>query len=359
MYTVNNRSLVSYGLYCNRWSSTPIISSLKLNFGVLNRGISGKPLLLSNSSGRQSVFHVSSHAIVKNERISKTSKASAVSPNVSSPSTNLGLLDAYDDEYGGVIIEPECLPSSANAFASILQSSIFDWTLKGKKGIWLKILTEQADLVPIAIKEGFSYHHAEPGYVVLTYWIPDEPCMLPEGPSHQIGVGAFVINERREVLVVKEKQCPCRCIGLWKLPTDCSVFISHLRATSQSEELFAGAVREVKEETGIESAFAEVIAFRHAHRLAFEKSDLLFLCMLKPLSSDIVIDDKEIQAAKWMPLEEFVAQPFFEEDHMLKMAIDICIATYENAYHGFTANQLISKFDGQLSHLYYNEWMKH
>jgi hypothetical protein len=37
---------------------------------------------------------------------------------------------------------------------------------------------------------------------------------------------------------------------------------------------------------------------RHAHLVAFEKSDLLFVCMLKPLSSEITIDEKEIQAAK-------------------------------------------------------------
>lgn len=37
---------------------------------------------------------------------------------------------------------------------------------------------------------------------------------------------------------------------------------------------------------------------RHAHLVAFEKSDLLFVCMLKPLSYEITIDEKEIQAAK-------------------------------------------------------------
>lgn len=37
---------------------------------------------------------------------------------------------------------------------------------------------------------------------------------------------------------------------------------------------------------------------RHAHRVAFEQSDLLFVCMLKPLSSEITIDEKEIEAAK-------------------------------------------------------------
>lgn len=48
-------------------------------------------------------------------------------------------------------------------------------------------------------QEGFKYHHAESGYVMLTYWIPDEHCMLPDSPSHQIGVGGFVINDQREV----------------------------------------------------------------------------------------------------------------------------------------------------------------
>ncbi|CAN6972039.1 unnamed protein product, partial [Brassica rapa subsp. trilocularis] len=39
-------------------------------------------------------------------------------------------------------------------------------------------------------KEGFEYHHAEKGYVMLTYWIPEEePCMLHANASHQVGVG--------------------------------------------------------------------------------------------------------------------------------------------------------------------------
>ncbi|KAK9092510.1 hypothetical protein Syun_027421 [Stephania yunnanensis] len=47
-------------------------------------------------------------------------------------------------------------------------------------------------------QEGFNFHHAEPGYVMLTYWIPDEPSKLPDGPSHQIGIGGLVMNENRE-----------------------------------------------------------------------------------------------------------------------------------------------------------------
>ncbi|KAA8526033.1 hypothetical protein F0562_007867 [Nyssa sinensis] len=255
------------------------------------------------------------------------------------------VLDACDDEYGGVIVEPERLPSDPNVFAFRLHSSLSHWKIKGKNGIWLKLPLERSELVPIAVKEGFEYHHAERGYVMLTYWIPEGTCMLPANASHQVGVGGFVINDQNEVLVVQEKHCAPELVGLWKLPTG---FIL------ESEEIFTGAVREVKEETGIDTEFVEVIAFRHAHNFAFEKSDLFFICMLRPLSTQIIVDDHEIQAAKWMPLVEFEEQPLIQEDCMFKKVIDICIARLGKRYCGLSFHQVVSKFDGKLSSLYYN-----
>lgn len=38
---------------------------------------------------------------------------------------------------------------------------------------------------------------------MLTRWLPDTENKLPPNASHQVGVGAFVLNERREVLVVQ------------------------------------------------------------------------------------------------------------------------------------------------------------
>ncbi|KAK6944889.1 Pre-nudix hydrolase domain [Dillenia turbinata] len=267
----------------------------------------------------------------------KKNGVQVMSPNVSSPSIAGECLDAWDDEYEGVIIDSTSLPSSANAFASTLRASLSFWKAKGKRGVWLKIYLEQADLVPIAIQEGFDYHHAEPGYVMLTHWVSEEPCMLPASPSHQIGIAGFV-------LVVKEK-CPCSCAGVWKLPTG---------YINKSEEIFSGAVREVKEETGISTTFLEMVAFRHVHLVAFEKSDLLFVCMLKPLSFEITIDEKEIQAAKWMSLDELVEQPFYTEDQMSRKIIDICMARFEDRSLGFNPHQLVSKIDGKLTFLYYH-----
>nr|DAD44549.1 TPA_asm: hypothetical protein HUJ06_002779 [Nelumbo nucifera] len=247
-----------FGLCSHGLPTNPGMSWINADFGsrgLAKQGFSCKPLhsAISNVKFIDSFSLDRKPLLLCGGSASKKKAVQVISPNVSSLSMTIDLLDAYDDEYNGVVIDPECLPTSANAFASILRTSLSIWKLKRKKGIWLKILEAQSDLVPIAIKEGFSCHHAEPGYVMLTYWIPDEPCMLPASPSHLIGVGGFVINDKREVLVVKEKQCPCRCSGVWKLPTG---FVN------KSEEIFYGAVREVKEETGIDTAFLEMTAFR-------------------------------------------------------------------------------------------------
>lgn len=49
------------------------------------------------------------------------------------------------------------------------------------------------------VQAGFGYHHAEPAYLMLTLWLPDGPCTLPPNASHQVGVGAFVLNDKNEV----------------------------------------------------------------------------------------------------------------------------------------------------------------
>jgi len=57
---------------------------------------------------------------------------------------------------------------------------------------------------------------------------------------------------------------------------------------------------------------------------------------------------------QWMPLVEFVAQPLIQEDGMFKKIIDICIARLGKHYCGLLPHQVVSKFDGRPSCLYYN-----
>ncbi|KAJ1280256.1 hypothetical protein BS78_04G217000 [Paspalum vaginatum] len=256
------------------------------------------------------------------------------------------VLEAREDEYGGMVVDADRLPPDAAAFARSLPVSLSYWKSVGKKGVWLKLPLDRSEYIPLAVKEGFRYHHAEESYLMLTYWIPDdEPCLLPANASHQVGVGGFVINDQMEVLVVQEKYSASSLVGAWKLPTG---FIH------AAEEIFTGAVREVKEETGIDTEFVELIAFRHAHNVAFQKSDLFFICMLRPLSGDIKIDETEIQAAKWMALPEFMEQPFVQDDHMFRKISDIWVRRLRRRYCGLTAHHVVSKFDGGTSTLYYN-----
>ncbi|KAI5403562.1 hypothetical protein KIW84_050938 [Lathyrus oleraceus] len=85
------------------------------------------------------------------------------------------------------------------------------------------------------------YHHAESDYLMLVYWIPDTPDSIPANASHRVGVGAFVVNNKREVLVVQETSGRFGGTGVWKMPTG---------AVNEGEDICDAVIREVKEETG-------------------------------------------------------------------------------------------------------------
>ncbi|XP_010243938.2 PREDICTED: nudix hydrolase 2-like [Nelumbo nucifera] len=254
------------------------------------------------------------------------------------------LLTASDDEHEGVIVNVKD-PMDPVVFVSSLRASMAHWRQQGKKGVWIKLPIEQANLVEVAVKEGFLYHHAEPKYLMLTYWIPETTNILPVNASHRVGIGAFVMNDKREVLVVQEKNGKLRGKGIWKFPTG---------SVEEGEDICKGAIREVKEETGIDTEFVEILAFRQRHKSFFEKSDLHFLCMLHPLSFEIQKQESEIEAAQWMPIEEYAAQPFVLKHEVFKYFTDICLAKKDNDYAGFSAVSTRSSCSDKPRYLYLN-----
>jgi 8-oxo-dGTP pyrophosphatase MutT (NUDIX family) len=127
------------------------------------------------------------------------------------------------------------------------------WRTMAKRGVWLKIPIAQAVLIPVATGLGFVFHHAEPDYVMMTHWLPaDCESTIPPNASHQVGVGAFVINDEGQLLVVQEA---VGNTGFWKIPTG---------LVDAGEHLEDACVRECQEETGIEARFESIVAFRHA-----------------------------------------------------------------------------------------------
>ncbi|KAJ1428645.1 NUDIX hydrolase domain [Sesbania bispinosa] len=255
------------------------------------------------------------------------------------------LLTSTDDDYGGVIVELD-QPMDSTTFVSILRASISHWKQLGKKGIWIKLPIHLASLVEAIVKEGFWYHHAEPKYLMLVHWISESPSTIPANATHRVGIGSFVMNEKHEVLVVQENSGKFQGTGVWKFPTG---------VVDQGEDICVAAVREVKEETGVDTEFVEVLAFRQSHNSFFEKSDLFFMCMLRPLSSDIQVQRLEIEGAQWMPFEEYVAQPFVQKHELLKYISDVCLAKIDGRYSGFTPVSTSSNFSKQQSYLYLND----
>ncbi|XP_030471290.1 nudix hydrolase 10-like [Syzygium oleosum] len=259
------------------------------------------------------------------------------------------LLPSTEDQHEGVIVEnlEIAAPMGPEVFGARLRASISEWKRKGKKGVWIKFPPELANLVESAIQVGFRYHHAEPSYLMMTYWIPESTCMLPANASHRVRVGAIVLNDKREVLVVQEKSGALKGMGLWKIPTG---------VVDEDEDIEAAATREVKEETGIDTEFKEILLFRQSHKAFFEKSELFFLCILRPLSFDIQKQDLEIEAAQWLPLEDFAAQPFAQQNDLCECITEICLARANHDYSRFvpvdTPTRSIS--DNGLQYVYLN-----
>lgn len=212
-----------------------------------------------------------------------------------------GILSYSDDKYDGVIISSSDLPPTVDEFSSVLNASITFWRSIKRRGVWLKIPIEKSELIAPAVAAGFVFHHAERKYLMLNHWLSTEENRMPENATHQVGVGSVVIHNGK-ILAVQEKNGPLRGTGIWKMPTGLS---------DAGEDLCDTAVREVLEETGIETEFVSVLCIRQSHTALFGKSDLFFICLLKPKTTTIKMQAAEISACEWVDTDLFLNQKFF------------------------------------------------
>ncbi|KAL0489119.1 nudix hydrolase [Acrasis kona] len=209
-------------------------------------------------------------------------------------------IDLSDNIHSKVLKDPR-------SFQASLKRTIEDNTKEGTKGLWLKIPIEQSELVPIATKLGFEYHHAERNYVMMTSWLPDvskHPNKLPRCPQHFIGAGGAAIDvENRQILLITERTeffpSSGEKIDHWKIPGG--------QLDDPDESIGDCAVREVYEETGVKTEFKAVLSFRHLHNFRFEKSDIYFICLLSPIDKTLNPDPVEIDKCQWVSLDEYFA----------------------------------------------------
>uniref|UniRef100_A0A6B2LDX1 Nudix hydrolase domain-containing protein n=1 Tax=Arcella intermedia TaxID=1963864 RepID=A0A6B2LDX1_9EUKA len=209
------------------------------------------------------------------------------------------VLEGESDHFGGVTVMPSSIPDvTPDRFEILLRDSLHKWQSQSTRGIWIGIPIQKSEFIPLLVKSGFVFHHAKPDYVMMNQWLPkEEPNKLPMAPFTSVGVGGFVLNQKNELLVVKEKFFKN---SMWKLPGGMA---------DPGEDIPTTAVREVVEETGIKTEFQSVICVKHNHHGLHDTSNLYFIVRLKPLTEEIHMEASEIAECKWMPIEEFLVNP--------------------------------------------------
>ncbi|MBI9104980.1 MAG: NUDIX domain-containing protein [Spirochaetales bacterium] len=208
------------------------------------------------------------------------------------------ILDYQRNPFEGAIIIPESLPEDISIFPSLLDETLTVLRNEGIKVIWMNIPIASAGLVPTAVAAGFSYHHADENGLEMTLALR-EGAFIPPYATHYIGAGGVVIDDDRNILLITEKYNP-----KWK---------PHLKlpggALNGREHISRAVCREVLEETGVRTEFMHLACMRHWHGYRYGKSDIYFVCRLKPLSKTISVDPEEIALAKWMPVDDYLKDP--------------------------------------------------
>lgn len=196
-------------------------------------------------------------------------------------------------------------PFLSDNVADLFQSTVLACKESGKSSIWVYVpmarscVIEKGKLFDL----GFRYHHAMDDVCALNLWLKNSESKVPSFSTHNVGVGAFVVNSRNEVLCVRELR---KNYMPWKTPTGLSDLGEHIEEA---------AIREVLEETGIRTRFHSVLGFRQTHGMAHGRSDMYFVCRLDPIEEsdeegnpiipEPCAQECEIETAEWIPFEEY------------------------------------------------------
>eukprot|EP00978_Attheya_sp_CCMP212_P028151 scaffold96505_cov30-Attheya_sp.AAC.1 len=141
------------------------------------------------------------------------------------------------DTYNGITLDLGNITSLANnddvhdvlvtdvpTFESALKDALIIWKAEERKGIWIRVPTNLSHVIPVSThhklisnENGGSFSFDGPlrflnehGQLVLTKWLPtDGESRLPNGPTHQVGIGGLIFHPvTGKMLVVQEKSGP-------------------------------------------------------------------------------------------------------------------------------------------------------
>ena len=150
---------------------------------------------------------------------------------------------------------------SVDDFAVRLGALERAWRDEAQLSGWVALPLALARFAEAAASVGFELHHAEGDSMVLYKWFGAGEDKVPPYGNTQVGCAGFVVNEKNEILVVKEWQSANDGADRvpspnWKLPGGLA---------DRGESFFECAARETLEETGVACRAVSVLGMWHRH----------------------------------------------------------------------------------------------
>ncbi|KRX05464.1 NUDIX hydrolase domain protein [Pseudocohnilembus persalinus] len=195
----------------------------------------------------------------------------------------------------------------------MLKQTINYYEQRDKKAIWVKIDSQNLKFASTVHELGLEIHHGNKGYINFYKWLDkSQENKIPGYCTHYIGCGSIVINNRNEVLVVLENFGFRK--DLWGVPGG---------LCDENEIIHDCAIRELKEETGLDAEFSDLLFIREVLPSKFNRADIYFgfLLKLKDENQEIILDTQELQCYKWLPLEKI--PEFIENSNIVATQIDV------------------------------------
>jgi len=224
------------------------------------------------------------------------------------------MLTIKKDLYNGLIIDTKSIPLCVSEFSNSLQLLLKTSKNEQISLLWLDLTSTQHEHISVALSLGFEFHNCEAKRTTLTFQVTKD-AYIPVPPTHTIGVGAVVINNNNEILLVRDRIHTAHSI--YKLPGG---MLEH------AQSLEDGVVREVWEETGVKTKLLKMVSLLNSHPYRFNKSNMYIVFHLEAQSFEIdIVDTHEIEKALWMPLNDF-----FAHEEMSDFQKDLVNSTLNN-----------------------------